>query len=77
MEGSILTVNLVEARDLFLNSKKVSSFVIFTIEDQQMESRLINGSNSPVWNESISFDIYHGQEPLKISVMNREAFCKV
>lgn len=76
MEGSILTVNLVEARDLANNAKTVSAFVIFTIEDQQMESRLINSNNAPVWNESISFDIYHGKDPLRIQVMSREAFCR-
>lgn len=57
MEGSILTVNCVEARDL---PKDNELFVIFMIENQQLESMGKKKTNYPVWNETMSFDIYNG-----------------
>jgi Ca2+-dependent lipid-binding protein len=29
---------------------------------------------SPVWNESFTFDIIHGKEPIKITIMDKDTF---
>lgn len=72
MIGSILTVHVVEARDL----KPVSSFegltpyVELEIEGQRIETSVKSNTVAPVWNESFTFDIELGTEPLKITVLS-------
>lgn len=72
----MLTVHLVEARDLKPMDVDGTSdpYVKFEIEGQRIESKYITSTLNPVWNESFSFEIQTGLEPLKISVMDRDVF---
>jgi Ca2+-dependent lipid-binding protein len=76
MHGSILTVHVVEARDLRPMDMDGTSdpYVVLQIEDQRIETNYKKSTLSPVWNESFTFDIMHGKEPLKIVVMDKDTF---
>ena len=76
MHGSILTVHVVEARDLRPMDMDGTSdpYVVLQIEDQRIETNYKKSTLSPVWNESFTFDIIHGREPLKIVVMDKDTF---
>lgn len=78
MHGSILTVHVVEARDLKpMDMDGVSDpFVILRIENQQIETNYKKSTLAPVWNESFTFDIVHGREPLQVTVMDKDTFGK-
>lgn len=66
MHGSILTVHVVEARDLKPMDMDGTSdpYVILQIEDQRIETNYKKSTLNPVWNESFTFEIVHGREPL-------------
>lgn len=68
MIGSILTVHVVEARDLKAMDIDGTSdpFVTLEIENQKIETNYKRGTLSPVWNESFTFEITHGREPLVV-----------
>ena len=74
MPGSILTVHVVEARDL----KKMNMdgttdpSVVMQIEDQKTETNFKKGTLSPVWNESFTFDIVHGRDNLLVVVTDKD-----
>jgi Ca2+-dependent lipid-binding protein len=76
MFGSILTVHVVEARDLKAMDMDGTSdpYVVLQIEDQKIETNYKKGTLNPVWNESFTFDIVHGNEPLKIAIMDKDTF---
>ena len=78
MHGSILTVHVVEARELAPMDVDGSSdpYAILKIEDQVIETNVKSHTLSPVWNESFTFDIMHGKEPLKIVIMDKDRFGK-
>lgn len=78
MRGSILTVHVVEARDLASMDMNGTSdpYVVLTIEDQRIETNFKKGTLNPVWNESFTFDISHGHIPLKVVVMDKDTFGK-
>ena len=76
MVGSILTVNVVEARDLMpMDSEGISDpYVQLQIEGQRIESNYKKSTLNPVWNECFSFDIETGQERLIVNVMDKDTF---
>jgi Ca2+-dependent lipid-binding protein len=76
MHGSILTVHVVEARDLKPMDIDGTSdpYAILQVEDQKIETSVKSGTLSPVWNESFTFDITHGKDPLKITIMDKDRF---
>jgi hypothetical protein len=76
MHGSILTVHVVEARDLKPMDMDGTSdpYVILSIEDQRIETNYKKSTLSPVWNESFTFDIMQGRDQLKIVVMDKDTF---
>jgi len=78
MNGSILTVHVVEARELRANNVEglLDPFVELTIEDQVSKTNYKKGTLDPVWNESSTFDIVHGQDPLKLEVLDQDTFAK-
>ena len=78
MHGSILTVHVVEARDLKPMDMDGTSdpFVVLKIENQQIETNYKKSTLAPVWNESFTFDIVQGREPLFITVMDKDTFGK-
>ena len=76
MLGSFLTVHVVEARDLRPMDMDGTSdpYVIVQIENQRSETTFKKSTLQPVWNESFTFEITHGSEPLFIEVMDKDAF---
>ncbi len=76
MEGSILTVHVVEARDLKpLDYDQTSDpYVILMIEGQKITSNFKKATINPVWNESFTFDIDHGREKLRIEIYDKDTF---
>jgi Ca2+-dependent lipid-binding protein len=78
MLGSILTVHVVEARDLRPMDMDGTSdpYVILQVEDQRIETNFKKSTLNPVWNESFTFEISHGREPLQIVVMDKDTFGK-
>jgi Ca2+-dependent lipid-binding protein len=76
MIGSILTVHVVEARDLKPMDMDGTSdpYVVLQIEDQRIETNYKKSTLQPVWNESFTFEITHGREPLHIVVMDKDTF---
>ena len=78
MHGSILTVHVVEARDLKPMDMDGTSdpYVTLQIEDQRIETNYKKSTLSPVWNESFTFDILQGREPLKVIIMDKDTFGK-
>jgi Ca2+-dependent lipid-binding protein len=73
MDGSTLTVRVVEARDLIAkNANGLSDpYVILQTEGQKMETQYMENTISPVWNETFTFNIRSGQDPLKIVLMDK------
>lgn len=76
MHGSILTVHVVEARDLKPMDMDGTSdpYVVLQIEDQRIETNYKKSTLSPVWNESFTFDIIHGKDPLQVTIMDKDTF---
>lgn len=76
MHGSILTVHVVEARDLKAMDIDGTSdpYAILQIEDQRIETSVKSGTLSPVWNESFTFDIMQGKDVLKVTIMDKDRF---
>ena len=59
MVGSILTVHVVEARELKAMDMDGTSdpYVELIIEGQKIVTNIKKSTLSPVWNESFTFDI--------------------
>ncbi len=69
MQGSILVVQIHEARDL-PGAPTTYAEVIF--EDQRQTTQAKPNTNSPLWNEKFSFDVTTGQEKVVINVCSNE-----
>ena len=76
MVGSILTVHVVEARDLKPMDVDGTSdpYVVLEIENQKIETNYKKSTLAPVWNESFTFEITHGREPLRVTVFDKDTF---
>lgn len=76
MNGSILTVHVVEARDLRPMDMSGSSdpYVILDIEEQQVQTNYRKSTLNPVWNESFTFDITNGNNALRVVIMDKDTF---
>ena len=69
MQGSILSVHVIDARDLRPSSGGVANArVRLAIEGNRSSTQEIPGSNNPVWNEVSAFDILEGIEKLSVQV---------
>ncbi len=76
MVGSILTVHVVEARDLKAMDMDGFSdpYVELLIEGQKIQTNYKKSTLTPVWNESFTFDIQHGRDPLEVYVYDKDTF---
>lgn len=76
MHGSILTAHVVEARELkpMDMDGAADPYVVLQIEDQKTETTYKSSTLQPVWNESFTFDIYHGKDNLRVLVMDKDTF---
>ena len=70
----MLTVNVIEARDLKPMDYDGTSdpYVILQCAGQKIESSYIKNTLNPVWNESYTFDITRRDENLRVVVMDRD-----
>ena len=70
MVGSILSVHVIDARDLVppQSNRLANAQVKMQIEGQSEKTQEIPNTNDPVWNEVIAFDIDTGIEKLKLTV---------
>ena len=76
MEGSVLIVSVVEARNLFNNELggSIDPFVLLGCEGQKIETSYKANTLNPIYNECFTFDIKRGDDPLKLTVWDRGAF---
>ena len=76
MHGSILTVHVVEARDLkpLDMDGTADPYVVLEIEDQRHETNVKSSTLAPVWNESTTFEIIQGREALQVVIMDKDSF---
>jgi len=76
MNGSVLTVHVVEARDLEPMDMGGSSdpYVRLSIQGQLFNTTYKKSTLNPVWNESAYFDITDAQEPLLVEVFDKDTF---
>lgn len=74
MNGSVLTVEVLEAKDLIpMDSNGLSDpYVILKCEKQQEMTKVIPETLSPVWNEEFTFKIESGDSELQIIVMDKD-----
>jgi len=69
MHGSILVVQIHEARDL-PGTPSVYAEVIFA--DQRQATQIKPNTNKPFWNEKFSFDVITGTERIVINLCSSE-----
>lgn len=71
MKGSILSVHLIDARELQpVFSNQANAQVRLMIEGNRSSTKENAFSNNPVWNEVSAFDIEQGQDVLKVEVLD-------
>ena len=71
MQGSILSVHVIDARDLKpSNGPAANARVRLSIEGNRSSTQEIPGSNNPVWNEVSAFDILEGTDKLAVQVQD-------
>lgn len=75
MEGSMLTVTVMEAKDLKAMDYGGTSdpYAILKLSQQQVETSYIKNTLNPVWDETYTFDVQAREEILRVVVMDRDA----
>ncbi|CAI2365549.1 unnamed protein product [Moneuplotes crassus] len=76
MEGSYLTVRVVEARNLkpMDNNNSSDPYAVVSIEDQKEETQFIESNLNPKWDETFKFEIRTGKHQLVILVLDRDLY---
>ena len=74
MENSVLTVSVIEARDLKpMDFEGISDpYVILESAGQTVQTKYQKSTLNPIWEESFTFDIFKGDEILKVVVMDKD-----
>lgn len=56
MKGSVLTVNVIEARDLIPQDMNGLSdpYTVLTIEEQKIQTKYVPRNLNPIWNEAFT-----------------------
>ena len=71
MRGSILSVHVIDARELRpVFGQLASSQVRLIMEGNRSNTNEASTTNNPVWNEVLAFDIDHGNEPLTVQLLD-------
>ena len=71
MQGSILSVHVIDARELRPSSGPVANArVRLSIEGNRSSPQEIPATNDPVWNEVSAFDIIEGTDKLLVQVQD-------
>lgn len=76
MEGSYLTVRVVEARNLKPMDDNNSSdpYAVISIEGQKEETQFVEATLNPKWDETFKFDIKTAKDQLEILVLDRDLY---
>lgn len=78
MEGSSLFVHVHNARGLEnLVSNEPSTAVQLKCEGQKLETQKVKDSFSPLWNETFTFKIERGDDPLEVKVFEKDIINRV
>ncbi len=72
MQGSILSVHIIDARELRAQNGTgvANARVRLEIEGNPRRTNEVASSNNPVWNEVVPFDIEKGLDTLKVEVQD-------
>lgn len=76
MEGSLLTVRVIEAQNVASFTGKPSAYVNLLCERQQIATKIIKNDRNPNWDETFSFKISAGTGELLIQVFNEGTISK-
>ena len=76
MEGSLLTVRVVEAQNLTSITGKPSASAHLLCEKQQISTKVIKNDKNPSWDETFSFRINIGTGELLIQIFNEGSISK-
>ena len=70
MVGSILSIHVVDARDIVSGNKYAlaNSFLKLSLDGQTSKTLLVANNNDPVWDEVIIFDVRTGKEKLIVQL---------
>eukprot|EP00343_Euplotes_focardii_P005541 CAMPEP_0205810326 /NCGR_PEP_ID=MMETSP0205-20121125/14507_1 /ASSEMBLY_ACC=CAM_ASM_000278 /TAXON_ID=36767 /ORGANISM="Euplotes focardii, Strain TN1" /LENGTH=321 /DNA_ID=CAMNT_0053088347 /DNA_START=102 /DNA_END=1064 /DNA_ORIENTATION=+ len=76
MEGSYLTVRIIEARNLKpMNDNNTSDpYVVVSIEGQKEETQFVEMTLNPKWDETFKFDIKTAKDLLEVLVLDRDLY---
>ena len=76
MEGSYLTVRVIEARNLKPMNDNNSSdpYAVISIEGQKEETKFVESTLNPKWDETFKFDVKTSRDPLEILVLDRDLY---
>ena len=75
-EDAILSVRIVEARDLkpMDITGKSDPYCVLKFGGQIQKSNYIKQDLNPVWNEIFTFDVETGKEVMEITIFDRDDF---
>jgi hypothetical protein len=76
MEGSLLTVRVIEAQNLVSATGKPSAYTNLLCEKQQIATKIVKNERNPNWEESFTFKISVGTGELLIQVFNEGTISK-
>ena len=76
MEGSLLTVRVVEAQNLNTLTGKPSASTHLLCEKQQISTKVLRNERNPNWDETFTFRIDIGTGELLIQVFNEGSISK-
>lgn len=71
MEGSILTLKVIEAQNLVSLTGRPSSYVSILCEKQQIATNVAMDQRNPSWNEEFSFKVAAGNGEMVIQVFDK------
>lgn len=72
MQGSILSVHVIDARDLVpaLGRNFANAQITLSIEGESRRTEPVAATNDPVWDQVLIMDIKEGTDPLKLTVQD-------
>jgi hypothetical protein len=76
MEGSLLSLRVVEAQNLTTLSGNPSSYVNILCEKQQIATKVVQNERNPTWNEEFSFKVAAGNGEMLIQVFHKSNLSK-
>jgi hypothetical protein len=76
MEGSYLTVRVIEARNLKPMNENNSSdpYAVLSMEGQKEETKFTESTLNPKWDETFKFDVKTAKDPLEILILDRDLY---